>query len=175
MLTPGRSTRGRVARRVIWSLLWAAGTGHAATDVLVNSYDNLRTGANLSESTLTVSNVGAETFGRLYSYAVDGAVQSQPLIASSVNLPDGSVRNVVYVTTLNNSVYAFDADRDGAPLWHKSLLRLPGGSAAPPTGIYSTPVIDRGSRTIYVVAGLMQGSQPSFVLHALDFVLTSSF
>ena len=168
MLAPGRSRRGRLARRVIWSLLCAAGTGHAATDVLVNSYDNLRTGANLSESTLTVSNVGPETFGRLYSYAVDGTVQSQPLIASGVSLPNGSVRNVVYVTTLNNSVYAFDADRGGAPLWHKSLISLPDGSAASPTGIYSTPVIDRGSHTIYVVAGLMQGSQPSFVLHALD-------
>ena len=152
----------------MWSLLWAVGTGHAATDVLVNNYDNLRTGANLNESTLNASNVEPETFGRLYSYAVDGAVQSQPLIASNLNLPNGSMRNLVYVTTLSNSVYAFDADRDGAPLWHRSLTRSPDGSAAPPTGIYSTPVVDRASRTIYVLAGIMQDSQPRFVLHALD-------
>ena len=86
----------------MWSLLWAVGTGHAATDVLVNNYDNLRTGANLSEPTLTMSNVGPETFGRLYSYAVDGAVQSQPLIVTGLNLPSGGVGNVVYVATLSN-------------------------------------------------------------------------
>jgi len=157
-----------MAKQVMWSFLWAVGTGHAATDVLVNNYDNLRTGANLSESTLSASNVGPETFGRLYSYAVDGAVQGQPLIVTGLDLPNGNVRNVVYVTTLNNSVYAFNADRDGAPLWHKSLTRSSDGNAAPPTGIYSTPVIDRATRTLYVVAGLMQGTQPSFLLHALD-------
>src|SRR5262245_55735987 len=114
-----RRGRGRLAPglagAVTWSLLWAVGA-HAATDVLVNNYDNLRTGANLSESTLKASNVGPETFGRLYVYAVDGAVQSQPLVVSDLHLPNGSVRNVVYVATLSNSVYAFDADREGAPL-----------------------------------------------------------
>jgi len=170
MLLSGRNGRSPLAWPPMWSLLWALGTGHAATDVLVSNYDNLRTGANLSESTLTVSNVRPETFGRLYSYAVDGAVQSQPLVASGLSLPDGSVRNVVYVTTLSNSVYAFDADRGGAPLWHKPLTHLPDGSAAAATGIYSTPVIDRASRTMYVVAGLMHGAQPSFVLHGLDLV-----
>jgi PQQ-like domain len=151
------------------SILWAAAEGQAATDVLVNNYDNFRTGANLSESILNVSNVKPETFGRLFSYSVDGAVFSQPLVVSGVSFLNGGLRDVVYVTTANNSVYAFDAQAvSGAPLWQTALTQLPNGSAATVSGIYSTPVIDRSSRTIYVVAGLMEGSRAKYVLHALD-------
>jgi hypothetical protein len=67
------------------SILWVVADGQAATDVLVNNYDNFRTGANLSESILNVSNVKPETFGRLFSYSVDGAVLSQPLVVSGIN------------------------------------------------------------------------------------------
>ena len=149
------------------SIFWAV-AGQAATDVLVNNYDNFRTGANLTEETLNVSNVRPETFGRLFSYAVDGAVLGQPLVVSGLSMPNAGVRDVVFVTTTNNSVYAFDAHSGGAPLWQKSLTRLPDGSQAAIVGIYSTPVIHRADRTLYVVAGLMEGSRERFVLHALD-------
>ena len=102
----------------------------------------------------------AETFGRLFSYSVDGAVFGQPLVVSGVRIPNRGLHDVVYVTTANNSVYAFDAqDGKGAPLWQKSLTRLPNGGAATVIGIYSTPVIDRSGHTIYVVAGLMEGAR----------------
>ena len=111
------------------SILWVAAEGRAATDVLVNNYDDFRTGANLTKSILNVSNVGPETFGRLFSYSVDGAVFGQPLVVSGVSVPNGGLRDIVYVTTANNSVYAFDAHGgSGAPLWQKSLTRLPNGS-----------------------------------------------
>ncbi len=150
------------------SILWAAAEGQAATDVLVNNYDNFRTGANLSESILDVSNVRPETFGHQFSYSVDGPVFSQPLIATGVSIPDVGLRDVAYVATANNSVYAFDAHASGGPLWHRTLTHLPGGNAAQPVGIFSTPVIDRSAHTIYVVAGLMEGSRAKYVLHGLD-------
>jgi hypothetical protein len=150
-------------------MLWSAAGAQAATDVLVNNYDDFRTGANLSESILDVSNVKPETFGRLFSYSVDGAVFGQPLVVSGINIPNRGLRDVVYITTANNSVYAFDAqDGSGAPLWQRALTQLPDGSAATTVGIYSTPVIDRATRTIFVVAGLMDGSRAKYVLHALD-------
>lgn len=151
------------------SILWVAAGAQAATDVLVNNYDNFRTGANLTESILNVSNVKPETFGRLFSYSVDGAVLGQPLVASGVSVLNGGTRDVVYVTTVNNSVYAFDAQGgSGSPLWQVALTQLPSGRAATVTGIYSTPVIDRSSQAIYVVAGLMEGSRAKYVLHALN-------
>ncbi len=141
----------------------------AATEVLTHSYDNYRTGANLSESTLNTSNVVPETFGRLFSYRVDGPVFSQPLIATQVQMPDQVLRDVVYLTTANNSVYAFDTESDGKSLlWRRTLAESPDGRAAIVSGILSTPVIDRATNSIYVVSGLMDGTQGKFVLHALD-------
>ena len=142
------------------SILWNANEGLAATDVLVNNYDNFRTGANLNETTLNPANVKPQTFGHLFSYSVDGAVFGQPLVVSGVSIPNAGRHDVVYVTTANNSVYAFDAQHgNGAPLWQKSLSRLPNGGEATVVGIYSTPVIDRAGHTIFVVAGLMEGAR----------------
>ena len=42
------------------------------TDVLTNNYDDFRTGANVSESTLNTANLRVETFGHLFGYSVDG-------------------------------------------------------------------------------------------------------
>src|SRR6185369_180627 len=153
-----RRLRFGIALRLFFlaaSILWNANEGLAATDVLVNNYDNFRTGANLNETTLNPANVKPQTFGHLFSYSVDGAVFGQPLVVSGVSIPNAGRHDVVYVTTANNSFYAFDAQHgNGAPLWQKSLTRLPNGGEAAVVGIYSTPVIDRAGHTIFVVAGL---------------------
>lgn len=152
-----------------WTSVGFAVEAGAATEVLTNNYDNFRTGANLAETTLHTSNVKPESFGRLFSYAVDGPVFGQPLVASGVRVAGRGLHDVVYVTTANNSVYAFDAQGgDGAPLWKRTLTSLPDGANASIIGIYSTPVIDRPTGTMYVVAGLMRGSRVQYVLHALD-------
>ena len=85
--------------------IWAS----AQVDVLTNRNDLERTGANLKEAVLTPANVNTRRFGMLFKRVVDDQVYSQPLLATNVKIA-GGWHDVVYVTTVNNSVYAFDAN-----------------------------------------------------------------
>ena len=82
-------------------------------DVLTNRNNNARTGANLRETTLSTENVNVTSFGKLFSRTVDGDLYAQPLIASGVNPGKGLIRNVVFLATSRNWVYAYDADEPG--------------------------------------------------------------
>ena len=125
--------------------------------------DNARTGLNAKESLLTPANVNVSTFGKLFSYQVDGHVFAQPLYVS--NVPVGTkLKNVIYVATEYDSVYAFDADDPGTgtPLWKTSLLKsgetpLTGGNPKPWIGITSTPAIDVAGKTLYTVGAISGG------------------
>ena len=155
--------------------------GFPQTNVLTANYDNNRTSANLSETVLNTWNVNPAQFGKLYAYSVDGQVYAQPLYVSGVLMPTGAKRNVLIVATLHNSVYAFDADSAGPPLWHVSLgkpvdpLQFYSGykDILNEVGILSTPVIDATTNTIYVANETAEESSISFYLHALD-LLTGS-
>src|SRR5712671_1070617 len=136
--------------------------------------DNGRSGLNNNETQLTPANVNAASFGKLFSYAVDGYTYAQPLYMSNLRI-NGSSHNVVFVATEMASVYAFDADNfgDGSPLWKASLLQpgavpQPGGNPKPAQGLTSTPVIDTGSGTMYLVSAQENGGVFSFRLHAID-------
>src|SRR5258708_6583893 len=59
-------------------LLLASPKSAFAVNVLTQHNDNFRTGANLSESILTVSNVSTSQFGKLFTRAVDGQIYAQP-------------------------------------------------------------------------------------------------
>jgi outer membrane protein assembly factor BamB len=136
-------------------------------DVLTQHNDTARTGANLRETQLTPANVKSN-FGKLFSRAVDGQVYAQPLVVSRVEIPGKGVRNVVYVATMKNNVYAFDADSpdEDSPLWKRNLGKpvpyewIPFNFGAaigqfnirPCIGITSTPVIDAAKRHLWVVA-----------------------
>jgi len=168
-----------------WSV-WVVCTGTAWGSIGVYTwhYDNARTGQNSHETALTPSRMNPERFGKLFSYPVDGALYAQPLYVPDVALPGLGRRNVIYVATEHDSVYAFDADREASvPLWHVSFLR--GQSTTPATsedlqchditpeiGITGTPVIDSSTGILYVVAKTKEinGSKTMFVqrLHALD-------
>src|SRR5262245_61104220 len=89
-------------------------------NVLTRNYDNQRTGANLSETILNQSNVNASQFGKLFEVQLDDQAYAQPLYASAVTIA-GGVHNVIYAATLNNTVYAFDADTQSAPLWKRNF------------------------------------------------------
>lgn len=97
----------------------------AKIDVLTNRYDVSRTGANLRETVLMVQNVCHERFGKIFEREVDGDIYAQPLIKTNVTIPKVGVRDVVYVATVNNSLYAFDADSPGQaqPYWHATSER----------------------------------------------------
>ncbi len=71
--------------------------------------DNTRAGWNDSETVLTTSNVNVTHFGALFSLLVDDQVYAQPLVVGDVAIGTEH-RNVVYVATVNNTLYAFDGD-----------------------------------------------------------------
>jgi hypothetical protein len=140
-----------------------------STAVLTGQYNNYRTGATLAETTLTPSNVTPPTFGFLFSQPVDANIFAQPLYVPGVTI-NGLVHNVVFVATLNNSVYAFDADTSQLALWH-TWLGTPvniGTSSQPTIGILSTPVIDTSLKVIFVVTFTSESGTPVYRLHALN-------
>jgi hypothetical protein len=152
------------------------GGSSGSANVVTWHYDNERTGLNPNETALTTANVNTASFGKLFSYLVDGYIYAQPLYVSSLTIA-GAKHNVVFVATQNDSVYAFDADNygSGAPLWKRSLLQsgetpLTTGAIKPYEGITSTPTIDLASNTIYVVSLQQTSSSSFFRLHALDLV-----
>ncbi len=85
------------------------GGAAAKVNVLTRNYDNLHSSTNTLEAVLTHANVNSRTFGKRFTYAVDGQLYAQPLYASQVSV-NRKLHNVVYVATENDSVYAFDAD-----------------------------------------------------------------
>jgi len=159
----------------------------AQAAVLTQHNDNARTGANLQETLLSASSVGPATFGKLSNRIVDAQVYAQPLYVPSLNI-GGATRNVLFVATENNTVYAFDADdpASGSPLWVVNLGNATPhcavfGPPTPPTcdpylhntiGITGTPVIDLPNGILYVVAATVDNPANPTVfkqaLHALS-------
>jgi len=170
-------------------LPWASS---AQTPVLTQHNNNARTGAYTAETVLTPANVNQTSFGKLFSYPVDGRIYAQPLYVPNVSIIGKGTHNVVFIATEHDSVYAFDADSNGgsnsAPLWKITLLDSAHGAASgattvpngdistadlvPEIGITGTPVIDGSTGTLYVVGKTKEGSvgNPAYFqrLHALD-------
>ena len=155
--------------------------------VLTQHNDNTRAGLNDNETALTTSNVNVQQFGQVFAVAVDDQIYAQPLVVGKAAIGEG-VHNVVYVATVNNTVYAFDGD-DGRIFWQKNYtasgMRPPrntdmtgacGGNYrdfSGNMGIVGTPVIDAASGTMYFVARSMSGTTFVQHLHAVD-ILTGS-
>src|SRR5215218_9558265 len=89
----------------LMAALLVASSASAQVDILTNRYNGGRTGNNLRETTLTRDNVSVDQFGKLYSYPIDGSVYAQPLYVKGVAI-NGVTRNVLYVATMNDKVYA---------------------------------------------------------------------
>ncbi len=154
--------------------------------------DLARAGANLQEYALTAQTVNTNSFGKLFSCTVDGAVYAQPLWVANLTI-GGARHNVVFVATQHDSLYAFDAD--AAPctqLWKVSLIdgshggsgtetTVPSGATGnlvgygfgditPEVGVTGTPVIDPAGQILYVVSKSVDASKTVFHqrLHAID-------
>ncbi len=157
---------------------YAAVPATSADDVLTYHNNAARTGLDPNETLLTPAGVNSSSFGKLFSDSVDGFVYAQPLYVAGVAIPGKGRRNVVYVATENNTIYAFDADSAGVPLWQAHLgTPVPSsafacGQIVPRVGITATPVIDLPSGTLYVEAMVQRPAPhgPSYAqqLHALD-------
>src|ERR1700745_904139 len=97
----------RIARPVVMALL-ALGVcpkiSLSQTNVLTYDNANFRTGQNLSENILSVSNVNLSNFGKLFVVPVDGKVDAQPLYVSGLLIPGLGTRNVVFAVTEHDSV-----------------------------------------------------------------------
>jgi hypothetical protein len=169
------STKSAVAAAVV--------TDFAGTTTYHN--DNGRTGQNIQERLLSPSNVTSSQFGKLSSYPVDGYVYAQPLYVANLFIPGVGYRNLLYIATAHDSLYAFNADSPGiTPLWKISFLNTSTGVTAIPTsdfpsatvanlfgpeiGITGTPVIDPVKKLIYLVAATREGGQHVQRLHAID-------
>ena len=154
--------------------------------VLTNRYDNGRTGLNPNETFLNTANVKSATFAKLGAYNVDGYVVAQPLYMQNVSI-GGTSHNVVFVATMHDSLYAFDADNiSGAPLWQVSFINPGAGITTVPmedqgcklvngyneVGIQGTPVIDPDAGTLYVSVKTKEGTAPNYSyvhrLHAIN-------
>ncbi len=175
---------------VVLLVLSVVAPAWSQVNITTERYDNSRTGANLNETVLTTSNVNSAQFGKLYSYVVDGSVQAQPLYLSNLTIPGQGARSVLFVATMNDVVYAFDANSNavnGGILWKVDFRNLANGITPIPiadivsnnslnivgnVGIESTPVIDLNSNTMYLVARTKEviGTTTNYVarLHALD-------
>jgi hypothetical protein len=153
--------------------------------VLTQHNDIGRTGQNLSETILTPQNVNASTFGKVFSYSVDGQMYSQPLYVPNVSIPGQGTHNMVYVATQNDSLYAFDADGlSRTALWQVSFINPSAGitpvscktdgktaiscGVYPIYGINSTPVIDPSTNTMYLVTRTDNNGKFFQTLHAID-------
>jgi hypothetical protein len=187
---------GRIGHPGAWAILAVlmalallhARTAHAQSPVLQRGYDASVSGATLNETTLTTSNVVPGSFGLVFKLPVDDKIMAQPLYVPHVTI-NGVSHNVLYVATMSDSLYAFDADVSGAPLWQINLATAVG--ATPPymtggptgtvdfaysgnqniighLGVLSTPVIDLSSNTLYAVACTLEKGTLVYRLHAID-------
>jgi len=157
-------------------MLLSAMSAGAQISVTTAQYDNARTNGNLGETTLNTSNVNVNHFGKLFTRTLDGYSYTLPLYVPNLKF-HGKLHNVVFVATMHDSVYAFDADTASSsqPLWKTSLgtplaTHFPVSPyIQPEIGILSTPVIDPSTNTLYAVAVTSTDQiTPSLSLHALD-------
>ena len=159
-----------------------------SVNVLTWHNDNTRQGLNSNEVVLSPSNVNSAQFGALITYPVSGQVYAQPLYVSNLTIPGKGTYNVVFVATMTNDVYAFDADSSAGVgaglLWHVNLGTPaavpspyignrygPDHDTTPYVGVTSTPVIDLANGTMYIDAFTndVPGQDAySHHIHALD-------
>ena len=159
-------------------------TAFAQVNVLTNRYNQARTAANINETQLTQANVNTASFGKLGKYSVDGAIYAQPLYVQNV-MVNGAPHNVLYVGTMHDVLYAFDADNIGSlPLWTIDFRNLAAGitpapihigvgdgtdaSVADTFGIFGTPVIDLPNNRMFFVTHTLENGTECFRLRQVD-------
>jgi len=141
-------------------LVWACSAALAG-DWLTFGHDPQRTGWAFEETTLSPENVGKlglKWKSKLRNEPYSLAALTAPVVAGGVSTAKG-VRSVVYVAGITGAVFALDAET-GDELWNHGFRYavLPGkgryqGTFLCPNGITATPVIDKTTNSLYVIAG----------------------
>jgi outer membrane protein assembly factor BamB len=152
-------------------------------DVWTYHYDSWRTGWNSNETILTPAILRSSAlgppgtrgleFGLLHTVPLDERVTAQPLLITNQWMSNAlGTRDVVYVVTAKNSVYAIDAITGAVLLSRKygdpfqprcdgnSKYGDPPDSSEIPLGIMSTPVIDTDAGIMYLVTETVEDPPP---------------
>jgi hypothetical protein len=154
-----------------------------AADLPTQHNDVYRTGANLQEHELTPAVVRSGRFGKLFSISVNGQVYAQPLVATGIEIDGHGPRDVVFVATMENNVYAFDANSASeAPFWKVNVgppvpyQEIPQGittigdtyNIRQWIGITSTPVVDRAADRLFLTAKIKEPAGIRYRLFSLN-------
>ena len=150
-------------------------------DVPTQHNDSMRSGHYTSETVLNPSTM--KNFGFQFDMNLQDPseqIYAQPLYVSNLLVPLSGIKNVIFVVTEKNRLYAFDADRGGnawAPLQLAPLQLAPPASPTDFNGSYqvitqsvgvtSTPVIDRERNRIFVVAASQTGKSCDTIKHTI--------
>ena len=139
-----------------------------SSNVLTQRNDVGRSGISINPAAspganLIPANVNVNSFGRLFKVQLNGDVYAQPLYVSQLDF-GGVNHDTVFVATMNNFVYAIDANTGNILAQQQVGAKPPvprelidnGGyrdvvGDRPNVGILSTPVIDLGTQEMYVV------------------------
>ena len=173
------------------ALFLTVAAAQGANSVLTRSFDNARTGANVSEAVFTPDSIANRQLKRIKILDIpdDPRMEAQPLYVPGLQMKDGNTHNVLFVCSMGNTVYAFDSDAPQGQdlIWKVSVgkpYRPPLDPRHPPNGtvidmfginilwgILSTPVIDmdaQGGPAMYLVNWVAQPSgRRDLQLHAL--------
>jgi outer membrane protein assembly factor BamB len=142
--------------------IWTASAAIAmAGDWTMFGHDPQRSGWAMEENTLSpanASNLELKWKAKLKNEAYSLSALTAPVVASDIATVQG-VRSVVYVAGIKGTVFALDA-QTGAELWTHTFRYVvsPGkggyqGTFLCPNGITATPVIDKSTSILYVIAG----------------------
>ncbi|HVX49433.1 MAG TPA: hypothetical protein VHB48_04720, partial [Chitinophagaceae bacterium] len=179
-----------IARNLLTTAIFFAAacvSAYSQADVLTQHNTLSRTGWYDKETILNKTNVSANTFGKIFTRAVDDQLYAQPLVKLHLAIPGKGTKNVVFVATVNNTVYAFDADSANVtdPYWQVNLTvagcrpvnknDMSGACGgyyndfSGNMGIVGTPVIDSATNTMYLVARSVSSTNIYYqYLHAID-------
>ncbi len=155
------------------------------SDVLTFYNNAGRTGLQSAETILTPANVNIATFGKKFTFPVDGYLYAQPLYLGGYGLPDGAVHDIVIASSVHGTVYAFDADGNNPAqgyLWKMSVVPVGEtqvttsdygcSNPSPESTLLGTPVIDRTTGTLYAISKTRNTTNGTYIqrLHAISLI-----